>query len=114
MSVGNGALSFLTLAELSLAAEMLYNAREYGVVMICPKCGERWMVLDTVAGNSNCKAHLTEKVIKVISWYIEEEYVARKRRCFNEKCQYEGITVEVELDDLEEMHKIIDENKKEG
>ena len=82
--------------------------------MFCSKCGSKWLVMDTVTGDKKSKTHLTSKVEKTIGWYVEDEFVARKRRCFNEKCQHEGITVELELDAIEDIQKIIEQNKKEG
>ena len=74
--------------------------------MECPKCGERWLVVDTVAGSKPLKQHLAVGPSRVVSWYIDDEYVSRKRRCLNPECNHENLTVELELSALEEMLKI--------
>ena len=77
-----------------------------GDKMECPKCGDKWLVVDTVTGSKPTKQHLITGPSRVVGWFVEDEYVSRKRRCFNRKCFYEGSTVEVELPALEEMLKI--------
>ena len=81
--------------------------------MMCPKCGSKWFVMDTVTGDKKGKLHLTSEAERIVGWYVEDEFVARKRRCFEKECQHEGITVEIELDAQEDMQSILEENKKE-
>ena len=65
----------------------------------CPKCGSRWKVSDSRHADS---PEVSRRVAKAVSWYTGD-WVARKRKCG--KCGLLKKTIEVSLEDLEEMLK---------
>ena len=65
----------------------------------CPKCGSRWKVSDSRHADS---PEVSRRVAKAVSWYTSD-WVARKRKCG--KCGLLKKTIEVSLEDLEEMLK---------
>jgi hypothetical protein len=71
--------------------------------MDCPKCGERWRVLNTASKDDDSRQHLRCIGTELLSWY-SEEFVVRHRRCL--KCYNQAITIEVDVSDLISIAKI--------
>ena len=69
----------------------------------CPKCGERWRVLNTASKDDDSRQHLRCIGTELLSWY-SEEFVVRHRRCL--ECSHQAITIEIDVDDLVSIAKI--------
>ena len=70
--------------------------------MNCPKCGDRWKVIDSRHAESSAIGEYdiikyVDGVSDAVSWYTAD-WVARKRCCSN--CGHEDRTVELTLEDL--------------
>ena len=74
--------------------------------MNCPQCGSRWKVSDSRHADSpRMSGGLTnwiDEVAEKVDWYTND-WVARRRKCV--KCGFEQKTIEVTLQDLEEILK---------
>ena len=84
--------------------------------MQCPKCGEKVKVINSRTVESAKKifyanAKLIEKAQSSVGWYTPD-WVARHRRCTC--CSWEKYTVEVTIEDFEEMRKIIEKGELSG
>lgn len=77
--------------------------------MHCPQCGHRVKVINSRTVESTKKvfyanARLIEKAQEAVGWYTPD-WVARHRKCA--KCGWEKFSVEVLIEDLEEMKRLI-------
>ena len=83
--------------------------------MNCPKCGKKTKVLDsrhfdTPPKRSTGIDKYKEEVESKVGWYTND-WVYRRRRCSEKTCNAEFKTVELIIEDLNEMGKIyINEN----
>lgn len=74
--------------------------------MNCPMCSKRWKVTNTTNGeNSSLRQYLAKPVEPLVRWYVQDDYVARQRRCSS--CGHTKITVEIEAEDLKKMFEIV-------
>jgi len=77
----------------------------FGDCMLCPKCGNKWSVVNTVACNSvNSRENLLGRVRSIVDWY-GEDYVVRVRKCRG--CGHSSTTVELIVKDLKNMFRTI-------
>ena len=84
--------------------------------MLCPICGTRVKVTNSRTVESTKKvyyanARLVERAQKTVGWYTPD-WVARHRKCPN--CSWEKETVEVLMDDFDEMKKLIASGEGDG
>lgn len=81
--------------------------------MQCPKCGEKVKVVNSRTVESTRKifyanAKLIEKAQELVGWYTPD-WVARHRKCTC--CSWDKYTVEVTVEDFEEMRKLIEKGE---
>jgi hypothetical protein len=67
--------------------------------MMCPKCGEKWGVTNTVPSGAGLN-----RGSQLASWYCED-FVVRIRRC--RSCNYRNTTIELIISDVYKMFKIV-------
>jgi hypothetical protein len=73
--------------------------------MMCPKCGEKWGVTNTVPSGAGLdRANLLNRGSQLASWYCED-FVVRIRRC--RSCNYRNTTIELIISDVYKMFKIV-------
>ena len=72
--------------------------------MNCPKCGNKFRVMNTASTDDSPRMHLRSLCNDLVQWY-SSDYVVRQRSCT--VCMYVTITVEIERDDLIEMLRIV-------
>ena len=71
--------------------------------MDCPRCGERWRVLNTASKDDNSRQHLRLIGKELLSWY-SDEFVVRHRKC--NACKHDAITIEIEVNDMVKICQI--------
>jgi len=74
--------------------------------MKCPKCGNKWHVINTASNGDTSRLYLRSMITELLSWYTED-FVVRHRSCSS--CSYASITVELERSDLIEVCNIVSE-----
>lgn len=74
--------------------------------MECPKCGEKFRVINTASDEDTSRSHLRRIGTDLLSWY-SEDIVVRHRVCHS--CMNSEITVEVLVCDLHKIFEIISE-----
>ncbi len=68
--------------------------------MDCSKCGGKTKVIGTRSPSKPGKGAEVKKAEKVVSWYTSE-FTVRQRKCT--VCNWSALTVELLLDDVEQM-----------
>ena len=84
--------------------------------MLCPKCGSRVKVVNSRTFESTkrvfyANAKLIERAQEAVGWYTPD-WVARHRKCSS--CDWDKYTIEVPIDDLDAMKKLIESGEEHG
>ena len=77
--------------------------------MRCPRCGHKtWKVRDSrhVDSNNAFTSAAYQRAKRAVGWYTSD-FQARKRTCV--KCDKTSLTVELPLEDLREMSRLVHE-----